>query len=189
MTISVGFSRPLGPTSPTENFSSRTTKASFVSALSGKVLTSLSPVCISNVKYDRKSIGAATKMMLTTGRRMTAWVMMSQNPPLAVSASFNANLPRKGMVRSFTRGPRNERAAGSRVSVEASAASTTRMAPSASDWWNDAGTISSPTSASTTVAPLKSTVRPAVSPARSTAARGDRPRANSSLNRDTISSE
>ena len=46
-TISAGLRNPAGLTVPKENFSSIRRKAFFVSALSGKVLTSFRPVRIS----------------------------------------------------------------------------------------------------------------------------------------------
>ena len=79
--------------------------------------------------------------------------------------------------------------AGKSVRVAARAAMTTRIAPNPSDWKKDTGTINIPIRAITTVVPLKSTVRPAVSPALATASYLSRPRLISSLKRDTISSE
>ena len=49
--------------------------------------------------------------------------------------------------------------------------------------------MSKPTSATTTVAPLNSTVRPAVPPVFTAASLGGRPCSISSLKRDTMSSE
>ena len=123
------------------------------------------------------------------GYRVTARVMVSQNPPSESCAPLRENRERNGMVRKSTRGPSSASKAGKSVRVAARAAITTRMAPSPSDWKNDTGTMNIPISAITTVVPLKSTVRPAVSPALTTASYLSRPRLSSSLKRDTISSE
>ena len=111
------------------------------------------------------------------------WVTRSQNPPLEVSDDSDAwprFLPKKGMGRRSILSPRTERLAGRKVSVPASATSTTRMAPSPSDWKKENGTMRMPHSAITTVRPLNSTVRPAVAPARPMASSLSRPRAVSS---------
>ena len=79
-------------------------------------------------------MGTPTMSRLTTGRFVTARVMASQKPPCDVSAPLSENLVRKGMVRKLTRSPSSASTAGSSVSVAASDASTTRIAPSASDW-------------------------------------------------------
>ena len=68
------------------------------------------------------------------GYRITARVMAFQNPCSVASGLFSENLVRKGMVSKFTLGPSSVSTAGSRVRVAASEASTTRMAPRASDW-------------------------------------------------------
>ena len=66
---------------------------------------------------------------------------------------------------------------------------TTAIAPKAMEKNSVCGTIRTPTSAMTTVAPLKNTVRFAVAPVRATASRLLSPRANSSRKRDTTNSE
>ena len=69
-----------------------------------------------------------------TGCLVTTCVILSQNPPCDVSAPFSENFVRNGMVSMSTLGPSSASTAGSRVSVAASDAITTRIAPSASDW-------------------------------------------------------
>ena len=69
-----------------------------------------------------------------TGNRVTARVMDSQNPCSVASGLFSENLLMKGTVSKSILGPSSASTAGSRVRVAASEASTTRMAPRASDW-------------------------------------------------------
>ncbi len=63
------------------------------------------------------------------------------------------------------------------------------IAPSPIDWKKEAGTMSMPRRATTTVRPLKRTVRPAVAPARSVAWSLSRPRSSSSRKREMMMSE
>ena len=63
------------------------------------------------------------------------------------------------------------------------------IAPRPSEWNIEDGTISMPHSANTTVKPLNRTVLPAVAPALDAASMALPPCLNSSLNRETISSE
>ena len=126
-----------------------------------------------------------------TGNLVTTRVVQSQKLWRETSLSALAALPlfRNGSERRFTLVPSRASTAGSSVSVEARATRTTRIAPMPMDWKNDAGTITSPISAITTVTPLKSTVRPAVAPAFTAASRLVRPAPSSSLKRETTRSE
>ena len=67
--------------------------------------------------------------MLTMGKRVTAWAMVTQNPPAEAWGPSSENLVRKGMVRKFTLGPSSDSTAGKSVNVAARAAITTRIAP------------------------------------------------------------
>ena len=87
----------------------------------------------------------------------------------------------------FTRAPRSESAAGSRVRAANTVMSTTTIGPSPMERKMLTGTSSMPTSA-TTVIPLKNTVRPAVSPVASMAATLSLPLDSSSRNRETTMS-
>ena len=126
-----------------------------------------------------------------TGNLVTTRVDQSQKLWREVSPAplVAFALLRNGSERKFTRVPSRASTAGNRVSVDASATRTTRIAPMPMDWKNDAGTITSPTSAITTVTPLKSTVRPAVAPAFTAASRLFKPPLSSSLKRETTRSE
>ena len=86
------------------------------------------------------------------------------------------------------RSPSSDSTAGSSVRAAATADSTTRIAPVAREMKIVVGTISMPTSATTTVMPLNSTARLAVEPARSMAASFSRPSRRSSRYRETMNS-
>jgi hypothetical protein len=87
------------------------------------------------------------------------------------------------------RSPSRPRNAGSSVIEPAIAAIVTRMAPPARLRKIDTGTISIPSSASTTVRPLKNTARLAVAPERRIASSFSNPFFRSSRYRDTMNSE
>ena len=76
----------------------------------------------------------AMTRMLITGRRVTSRVMRSQKPCSECSGLLSENFDSRGTVRRSTLRPSSASTAGSSVSVAASDASTTRIAPSASDW-------------------------------------------------------
>ncbi len=123
------------------------------------------------------------------GNLVTLTVTNSQNPCRWASEVSTLPLPMKGIGNRFTLGPINASTAGNSVRVAASATSTTRIAPRARDWKKEKGTIRSPQRATTTVRPLKSTVRPAVAPVLAVASYLSRPRPISSLKRDIMRSE
>ena len=79
-------------------------------------------------------MGTPTSRMLTMGYRVTALVTASQKPCSPGCGGFRENRARKGTVSMPTLGPSSASTAGRSVSVAASAASTTRIAPMASDW-------------------------------------------------------
>jgi hypothetical protein len=89
----------------------------------------------------------------------------------------------------FTRSPSSERIAGSKVIEAATAIRTTKIAPLARLRKIVFGTISNPSSARTTVIPLKNTARLAVAPARPIASSLSRPWSRSSRYRATMKRE
>ena len=72
--------------------------------------------------------------MLTTGALVTMRVMWSQNPCSFSSGLLSENRLRNPIERKSTLCPSSVSTAGSSVSVAASVAMTTMIAPSASDW-------------------------------------------------------
>ena len=113
-----------------------------------------------------------------TGRRMTATTIRHHTPWRALPSA--ARRPNTGTRSDSIRSPSRLRTAGSSVSAATTATSTARIAPAARLTKIFVGTISIPTSASTTVIPLKSTARLAVSPATVIASRCSRPPRRSS---------
>ena len=113
-----------------------------------------------------------------TGRRMT-WATIRHQTPRWSVPSWDRR-PKTGTRSASIRSPSRLRMAGSSVSAAMTATSTARIAPAARLTKIFVGTISIPTSASTTVNPLKSTARLAVSPATVIASRCSRPPRRSS---------
>ena len=123
---------------------------------------------------------------------MTSRVVKSQNPPPVPALCRGPPMrpfPMNGRDSRFTLGPRSMSTAGNNVSVATNSTITTRTAPRPSERKNAIGTMNSPNSAITTVTPLKSTVRPAVAPVRSTASATDRPLPISLRKREIMISE
>jgi len=137
--------------------------------------TPLTPVSIWKKKTAAAIIAPPTASRLSSGSRVTARVMASQNPRPESSVEsgrgVNTARPMNGKRRELTRGPSSARTAGRRVKVAASVTRTTIIAPRPRDWKKEDGIISIPQRAKTTVNPLNSTVRPAVAPALPTASR------------------
>ena len=112
---------------------------------------------------------------------------MSQKPPgTSCGVSRRARFDRRGQL---IRSPSFARIAGSSVIDEMIETNVTKMAPAASARKIVVGMMNIPSSARTTVMPLKKTARFAVAPAAPIASSFSKPFFRSSRNRDTMNSE
>ena len=114
--------------------------------------------------------------MLMNGNFVTRRVVIPQKSSDEPWSLSPLRLRAKGILKRSMPDPSNASTAGRIVRVAPNATMTTSMAPMPSERKNAAGTINIPQRATTTVTPLNSTVRPAVSPARMTASSLPRPR-------------
>ena len=176
-----------GASAPKPKSCCRATKPSLARRPSGKVLTPDMPMLIENSGVAIATSRPPASARLNQGRRMTAYEMRSQTPPVLPTGPERP--PMNGTRNRFTPSPIRLRTAGSSVSEAATAATTTRIAPIPTLKKSVNGTISMPSSAITTVSPLTSTARLAVAPAAAIASTFSRPRARSSRKRETTISE
>ena len=179
----------IGLTRPAENFWLTMPNACFDSKLFGRLETPETPVFMVTSGEAASSSTPTPTAMARPGRRIARCATRASHDDLPWERPSMSRLPRYGTLRRLTRGPSRPRTAGSRVSAANTAEATTRIAPAARLTKMLVGTMSMPSSASTTVMPLKKTARPAVPPATATASGTERPCASSSRKRDTMNSE